>query len=67
MYIYIQVNEKFHKLERGYRDCIKRKRDKTMIYSIPNRQGFIQDFLIGGGNIFANVGGLGASWENIFI
>ena len=24
-----QVNEKFHKLERGYRDCIKRTRDKT--------------------------------------
>ena len=32
----IQVNEKFHKLERGYRDCIKRTRDKTRIYSIPH-------------------------------
>ena len=31
-----QVNEKFHKLERGYRDCIKRTRDKTRIYSIPH-------------------------------
>ena len=30
-----QVNEKFHKLEREYRDCIKRTRDKTRIYSIP--------------------------------
>ena len=29
-----QVNEKFHKLERGYRDRIKRTRDKTRIYSI---------------------------------
>ena len=28
--------EKFHKLERGYRDCIKRTRDKTRIYSIPH-------------------------------
>ena len=27
----IQVNEKFHKLERVYRDCIKRTRDKTRI------------------------------------
>ena len=36
-YLYIkQVNEKFHKLERGYRDCIKRTRDKTRIYSIPH-------------------------------
>ena len=26
-----QVNEKFHKLERVYRDCIKRTRDKTRI------------------------------------
>ena len=34
--IIIQVNEKFHKLERGYRDCIKRTRDKTRIYSIPH-------------------------------
>ena len=30
----IQVNEKFHKLERVYRDCIKMTRDKTRIYSI---------------------------------
>ena len=30
----LQVNEKFHKLERGYRDCIKRTRDKTRTYSI---------------------------------
>ena len=34
--IILQVNEKFHKLERGYRDCIKRTRDKTRIYSIPH-------------------------------
>ena len=26
-----EVNEKFHKLEKGYRDCIKRTRDKTSI------------------------------------
>ena len=26
-----QVNEKFNKLERVYRDCIKRTRDKTRI------------------------------------
>ena len=32
----VQVNEKFHKLERVYRDCIKRTRDKTRIYSIPH-------------------------------
>ena len=32
--VLLQVNEKFHKLERGYRDCIKRTRDKTRIYSI---------------------------------
>ena len=32
----LQVNEKFHKLERGYRGCIKRTRDKTRIYSIPH-------------------------------
>ena len=32
----IQVNKKFHKLERGYRDCIKRTSDKTRIYSIPH-------------------------------
>ena len=32
--LYIQVNEKFHKLERVYRDCIKMTRDKTRIYSI---------------------------------
>ena len=31
-----QVNEKFPKLERGYRDCIKRTRDKIRIYSIPH-------------------------------
>ena len=31
-----QVNKKFHKLERGYRDCIKMTRDKTRIYSIPH-------------------------------
>ena len=30
----IQVNEKFYKLERRYRDCIKRTRDKTRTYSI---------------------------------
>ena len=29
-----QVNEKFHKLEMGYRDCIKKTRDKTRTYSI---------------------------------
>ena len=29
-----QVNEKFYKLERVYRDCIKITRDKTRIYSI---------------------------------
>ena len=33
--IILQINEKFHKLERGYRDCIKRTRGKTKIYSIP--------------------------------
>ena len=33
-YRMLQVNEKFHKLERGYRDCIKRTRDKTRIYGI---------------------------------
>ena len=34
-YIYnIRVNEKFYKLERVYRDCIKMTRDKTRIYSI---------------------------------
>ena len=27
----LQVNEKFNKLERVYRDCIKRTRDKTRI------------------------------------
>ena len=36
IYINIQVNEKFHKLERVYRDCIKMTRDKTRIYSILN-------------------------------
>ena len=35
-YLYKQINENFHKLERGYRDCIKRTRDKTRIYSIPH-------------------------------
>ena len=34
--IILRVNEKFHKLERVYRDCIKRTRDKTRIYSIPH-------------------------------
>ena len=34
MKVIIQVNEKFHKLERGYRDCIKRTTDKTRTYSI---------------------------------
>ena len=29
-----QVNEKFHKVERVYRDCIKKIRDKTRVYSI---------------------------------
>ena len=32
----LQVNETFHKLERVYRDCIKKTRDKTRIYSIPH-------------------------------
>ena len=32
----LQVNEKFHKLERVYRDCIKMTRNKTRIYSIPH-------------------------------
>ena len=36
IFIYIQVNEKFYKLERVYRDCIKMTRDKTRIYSIPH-------------------------------
>ena len=31
----IHVNEKNNRLERVYRDCIKRTRDKTKIYSIP--------------------------------
>ena len=31
-----QINEKFHKFERGYRDCIKMTTDKTRIYSIPH-------------------------------
>ena len=34
--IYIQVNKKFHKFERVYRDCIKRTRDKTRIHCIPH-------------------------------
>ena len=38
-----QVNEKFHKLERGYRDCIKRTRDKTRIYSIPQMHQVLED------------------------
>ena len=33
-FLILQINEKFHKLERGYSDCIKRTRDKTRIYSI---------------------------------
>ena len=32
--IILQVNEKFYKLERVYRDCIKMTRDQTRIYSI---------------------------------
>ena len=32
----IQVNKKFHKFERVYRDCIKRTRDKTRIHCIPH-------------------------------
>ena len=35
-YKILQVNEKFQKLERRYRDCIKRTRNKTRIYSIPH-------------------------------
>ena len=31
MHKMLQVNEKFHKLERVYRDYIKRTRDKTRI------------------------------------
>ena len=31
-----QVNKKFHKFERVYRDCIKRTRDKTRIHCIPH-------------------------------
>ena len=34
--IYIQVNKKFQKFERVYRDCIKRTRDKTRIHCIPH-------------------------------
>ena len=34
MFLYIQVNEIFYKLERVYRYCIKITRDKTRIYSI---------------------------------
>ena len=32
----LQVNKKFHKFERVYRDCIKRTRDKTRIHCIPH-------------------------------
>ena len=32
----IQVNKKFHKFERVYRDCIKRTRDKTRIHCTPH-------------------------------
>ena len=32
----IQVNKKFHKFERVYRDCIKRTRDNTRIHCIPH-------------------------------
>ena len=35
-YQYLQVNKKFHKFERIYRDCIKRSRDKTRIHCIPH-------------------------------
>ena len=31
-----QVNKKFHKFERVYRDCIKRTRDKTRIHCTPH-------------------------------
>ena len=34
--VILEVNEKCHKLERGYRDCIKRTRHKTRTYSIPH-------------------------------
>ena len=34
--ITIQVNKKFHKFERVYRDCIKMTRDKTRIHCIPH-------------------------------
>ena len=33
---YVQVNKKFQKYERVYRDCIKRTRDKTRIHCIPH-------------------------------
>ena len=36
MLFYIQVNKKFHKFERVYRDCIKRTRDKTRIHCTPH-------------------------------
>ena len=36
VFIYIQVNEKFYILERVYRDCIKRTRDKIRIHCIPH-------------------------------
>ena len=32
----LQVNKKFHKFERVYRDCIKMTRDKTRIHCIPH-------------------------------
>ena len=31
-----QVNEKFHKVEKVYKDSIKMTRDKTRTYSIPH-------------------------------
>ena len=34
--ILVQVNKKFHKFERVYRDCIKRTRDKTRIHCTPH-------------------------------
>ena len=32
----MQINEKFPKLERVYRDCIKETSDKTGMFSIPH-------------------------------
>ena len=34
--LFVQVNKKFHKFERVYRDCIKRTIDKTRIHCIPH-------------------------------